>query len=221
MLSLFASHAALAADDDHAQWLMFVTGDHFDSGIEDARWRYSFDAQYRHFERNSGAEQYLLRPAVGYDVSENMSAWLGFTYAKRDPATSPSFNEQRIWQQLSWTVTRWGKTRLTARARLQERWRSNGDDLAVTLRTRAMLTTPISADDKFNLVVAAEPFVDFRDTDWGATKGLSRLRSSVAVTMRASDHWRFEFGYLVLHGFRDNATDNREHIGYLKFQLLR
>jgi hypothetical protein len=206
-----------AAEEDTGVWLAAATAGRFASGGDDPRWRYAVEGQYRYFALNDGFDQYLFRPTVGYDLNDSVSGWLGYVVVHTDRDNARDLTEQRIWQQLEWKAAHSGPSRLTLRARLIERWRNDGDDLALTLRFRAHYARPL--DNGFSLVAYAEPWFDFRDTDWGTEERFSQMRVSGGVAFPARDWGRLEIGYLNQRLLSETRRDISNHLLYVSFNL--
>jgi hypothetical protein len=205
------SGPARAVQNDPGYWLIFSTSDAFGSDEKPSRWHYAFDAQARYFDAGSGANQYLLRPSVGYELRGSLKAWFGFGRFRARNAAGGVTDENRWWQQLDWTAGQWDSGKLTMRARLEQRWLSNGNDTGVVLRMMAKYTRPIGAGNT-NLIVALEPFWDLKDTDWGGRSRLSQNRISVALGWRASDRISFEAGYMNQYFWPTGGPNVSNHL---------
>ena len=211
-LFLLVPGIAIAADEDSGVWAILATGDYFDTGEANPRWRYAVDGQARYFSRNDGFAQYVLRPSIGYDLTDKVTGWLGYAVIHTDRD-----NARDLTEQLAWPARRWGPNRITMRARLIERWRNDGDDLAITLRLRAHYARRL--ENGFDLVAYAEPWYDFRDTDWGTEKRFSQMRLSAGVAFPARDWGRFEAGYLNQRNLSETGRDISNHLLYLSFNV--
>ena len=97
----------LAAEDAPGTWLTATITDAFQTDEGATRWHYWIDAQARYFDLGSGINQYLLRPAVGYALRDNLTAWLGYARFRTRNRTGNIADENRYWQQLSWTAGQW------------------------------------------------------------------------------------------------------------------
>ncbi len=217
-LLLLSVHAAHAADDAGGIWLIGSTSDRFASETGPSAWRYAFDAQYRWFDRAGGIDQVLLRPAVGYDLTPALSAWLGYAFVRSESASGIRVDEHRIWQQLAWQFDGAGDSRWLLRGRLEERHREGAEDTGATLRIMLRSRVPLGNRPDLKLVLAMEPFIDLRDTDWGLTKGLAQLRSAIGLSFDLHSQLGLEIGYLNQHAFREDRTDLANHLLYLNFQ---
>ena len=204
-------------DNDVGAWLIITSSEHLRT--ESGHWRYWFDGQYRHFELSDGVDQYVLRPAVGYDLTNTVSGWIGYALVVTDSASGNRVEEQRIWQQISWNVMNRDKFRLSLRTRIEERWRDTGDDMGIAIRQQVKLVTPFPRVANTELVFALEPFFDLRNTDWGADSGLSQLRTSAGIGFRLSEKLGLEAGYLNQYVPRSERADQANHLAYLNFRV--
>ncbi|HNP37198.1 MAG TPA: DUF2490 domain-containing protein [Woeseiaceae bacterium] len=218
LLMLLAS-VSEADDDDFGSWLIVSTTDRIAHPDGDGRWRYAFDAQYRWFDRADGVEQYLLRPAVGYDLAPGLSAWLGYAFVKTHRHGGGNAREQRIWQQLAWQFDGRAKSRWLLRGRLEERRFDGADDTGLTLRLMLRGKFPLTFKPGVDLVLAMEPFFDLKNTDWGADPGLAQLRSAVGLAFTINPKLGLEVGYLNQYVPRSQQIDLANHLLYANFQL--
>lgn len=218
-LACVCSPAAHATEEDVGIWGIFSTTDAFETDNGPSRWRYWFDGQARYFDIGSGINQYVLRPGVGYDVSENMSVWAGYGYFHSRTASGETVTENRFWQQLSWNVAQMGGGELSMRARLEERSISSGDDLGLVLRYMAKYVRPIGDSKGIDLIFSLEPFFKLTDTDWGGDAGLGQLRTVIGVGWKLTPKFGIETGYMNQFILRDNAEDLMNHLAVVNFKV--
>jgi hypothetical protein len=210
---------AQAAEEDFGIWGIFSTTDAFPSADGNNRWQYWFDAQARYFDIGSGINQYVIRPGVGYAISDNMSVWAGYGRFRTSNRVGDVSNEDRLWQQLSWNVARTDHGVLSMRARLEQRSVSTGDDLGWRLRYMAKYVRPLGSTENLDLILSIEPFFDLRDTDWGGDAGLSSNRTAIALGWKLSPKLAMETGYMHQYIWVDNAANRINHIGAVNFKM--
>lgn len=213
------SAPALATEDNDGLWTIFSTTGAFRSDDGASRWHYWFDAQARYFDLGSGINQYLVRPGIGYKPGDNVSAWAGYARLRSRNRAGSVADENRYWQQLSWTAGQWNNGTFSMRARLEQRSLSTGDDLGLVLRLMTRYVRPFGADASSYVTVSLEPFVDLRDTDWGGDSGLGQNRLSIGVGWRVSKSLVLEAGYMNQYIFADSGEDRVNHLGVLNFKL--
>ena len=213
-LTLLAAPAAgQGLEDDAGAWFAFAGNGAIERGGETTRWRWWFDAHARFFEDSDGFGQSILRPGIGYDLSDSVTAWLGYGWIVTEPSSGSSFDEHRIWQQLTWS-TRVDSGNVFSRTRLEQRFVETGDDVGWRFRQFLRYTHPLATDSPLGFRVWDEVFLAFNDTDWGANDGLdqNRLFAGLGWTFRDAEHWTVEFGYLNQYLYRSSATDGMNHI---------
>lgn len=213
------SKTAMATEQDDGVWAVFTSTDTFPAGDTTSRWHYWFDAQARYFDLGGGINQYLVRPGVGYDINDNLSAWVGYARLRARNRSGNVADENRYWQQLSWTAGRWNNGTLSLRTRLEQRSLNIGNDLGVVLRVLAKYVRPIGNDGKRYLSVGIEPFVDLKDTDWGGEAGLGQNRGSIGVGWRVSDKLIIEAGYINQFIWVDGGEDRMNHLAVIHFKM--
>lgn len=208
-----------ATEHDPGAWVIFSTTNAFQSDGQESRWHYWFDAQARYFDVGSGANQWLARPGIGYEISENVTGWVGYARFRARNTAGDVAEEDRFWQQVNWSAGEWNNGRVSTRVRLEQRSISVGDDTGLVLRFMAKYARPIGATGSTNLIVGIEPFVDLRDTDWGGESGLGQNRVTIAISRRLSERLTIEAGYMNQYIWRDNAENRNNHLGVLNVKV--
>jgi hypothetical protein len=88
---------------------------------------------------DAGHIDQLLRPALGYQLTENLSIWQGYGWVgnfnqRHTLPQSPFFEENRIYQQINYAF-KFESFKFLSRTRLEERWIEHADGTAVRFRT--------------------------------------------------------------------------------------
>lgn len=210
---LVASPAA--AESDGQLWTaIFANG----PASEDGRFLLWFDghARFRNDAGDLGVT--ILRPGVGWKVSDDLSLWAGYARvtARRDNA--PDFEEHRLWQQATYRIADLFGGRLTGRTRLEQRFADSGGETGHRLRQfvrydRRFDNSPVSA------IAWNETFVGFNETGWGAAGGYDQSRTFVGAGLHPNKRLRFEGGYMVNHIRRENADDTNNHVALFAIAL--
>lgn len=208
--------SAQAVENDPGVWTVFSATDAFESGGEDSRWLYWIDAQARYFDIGSGVNQWLVRPFVGYQVSDDIKVWFGYARFRTRGFSGNVTNENRFIQQFDWQYGEWMGGTLSFRARLLERSVDTGDDTGLRLRTMAKYVRPIAEGRTF--IVSVEPFFDLKDTDWGGRGGIRQNRLFIGTGMRLSDNWNIDLGYMNQYLFGDGSPNRSNHLGMFNFK---
>lgn len=216
-LPLVVPHTAAAVENDPGMWTVFSTTDVIQSDGEPTRWHYWFDGQARYFDIGSGSNQWLARPAVGYEIRDGVRVWLGYGRFRSRNGSGGVADENRLFQQVDWRMGEWAGGNVSIRARLLQRSASTGDDLGLLFRFMTKYTRPLGNDRTF--VVALEPFFDLKETDWGGRSGLRQNRLFVGSGWKMSERWSLEAGYMNQYLVIDNADNVSNHLAVFNFRV--
>jgi hypothetical protein len=219
--ALFAGsvpHTATATEHEPGLWMIVSGTDTLLADDKPTRWRYWFDVQGRFYDPGNGTSQYILRPGIGYDLNGKVTAWAGYARIRARNNVGDFVDENRYWQQLTWTAARWEHGTLTMRLRLEERSVSTGDDLGVVLRYAVKYTRPIGDSGRRSFVVAEEPFVSLRDTDWAGKSGLRQNRLGIGVAWKLSENNSLETSYMNIYSGADDAPDRMRHLAVINLK---
>jgi hypothetical protein len=213
------SPVAFATEDDDGAWLIVSASDTFRSNGSDSRWQYWFDAQARYFDIGSGINQYLLRPGIGWKISDNVNAWAGYARIRSRNRAGNTIDEDRFWQQLDWRAGNIFGGKVAMRTRLEQRSLSSGDDTGMVLRFMSRYTRPLGDRGTTSLVIAIEPFIRLNNSDWGGDAGLGQNRSYAGISWKVSEKITVEAGYMHQYIWVDNGTDRVNHVGVLNIKV--
>ena len=219
MVLILTSIPATASDDNIGAWTVVTATDTFKIADEDTHWRYWIDTQARYFDIGSGINQYLVRPAVGYQLNDNLQVWVGYARFRSRNRNGSVADENRIWQQLNWTAGHWADGTITMRTRLLQRSLSTGDDLGLVLRVLTKFTRPLGTDGRRSLILGLEPFFDLRDTDWGGSSGIAQNRTYAGIGWHLQDKLTIETGYMNQFVWNDNGENISNHLGVVNFKV--
>ena len=188
-----AAPAQARTTEDEQLWINATA-----MGAISGKFVYFAEVQPRFGDNASHMEQLILRPAIGYKITPRLTIYQGFAHVENDVKGSRNNNEERSFQQISWTPPKFGRLELTSRTRFEQRWRSDGDDTA--LRVREMLRFELPLQDRKHALAAlgsVEGFFGLNDADWGPRSGFDQIRTfagfEVPVGKGAST---LEIGYL-------------------------
>lgn len=144
-----------------------------------------------HARRDSTKLTGIIRPAIGWDLSEQTTIYAGYAAI---PAWVPGEGttiEHRIWQQAMWSATL-GQVGIGLRPRLEQRFADEID--GVGLRLRFFERIQLKLPDPWAVVVWDEVFVAINESGF-VPAGFDQNRLFVGPALRVSP-MRFEFGFL-------------------------
>jgi|SaaInlStandDraft_4_1057021.scaffolds.fasta_scaffold03259_7 hypothetical protein len=183
---------------------------HADSELR--KWQWWMEGQGRWFNNASQQGQSIVRPGIGYKLSDQVSVWLGYAWVRTYPERQDHTDEHRIWQQLSWNkLYSWGG--LATRTRLEQRFLNTGNDAGWRFRQFLKYTYPIFSE-RIYLSLWDEVFVNMNSTDWGAKSGFgqNRLFTGLGFFVDSKQHYRFELGYINQFVNLESQNNQMDHL---------
>ena len=223
-LLALASTSALAAPtvDDFQTWgnvtltgsLGKLTGD---TALN--KWLYWGEWQGRFGDNSSRLSQTIVRPGLGYQISDSLSLWAGYAWVPTgEPfiTSSRDLNEQRIWQQLLWKQS-FAPGDAQLRTRMEERY-TVGSQVGWRFRQLAKYWYNLPFAPDFGIVAADEIFVNLNSVTYGAHNtvaledGFDQNRAFLGLGYKATKEIRLELGYMNQTISKYNKADRMDNI---------
>jgi len=196
LVCLLGGHisSAQAQKTDFQSWTLVTATVNIDP---DKKFFAYMEAQPRIGDDISRLERLLIRPAVGYNLNQNLALTLGYAWTPTfsNAAYEGDFrNENRIWQQLLYKHDMWG---LKWQHRLRQEQRIIEDASSTSNRTRYLLrgSYGLASDSSYGLTGYNEIFVTENGTHKGPIGGFDRDRFFFGPYL-VSGPGRYEIGYL-------------------------
>lgn len=171
----------------------------------------SFEVSIRADDFGTRAPTTLIRPALGYQMSRNVSLWGGYARVDTRPQGQAATAENRYFQQLLWAPGSVGGVTIALRTRLEQRTVEGAKDTGWRLRQQIRATVPLRKAG-LSAVVSSEPFVALNSTDFGASNGLDQWRNFAGISVPATKRLSVEFGYMNRYVQRRGRPDRVDHI---------
>ena len=184
------------------------------------KWRWWAEGQGRFGQDASQFTQSLIRPGVGYNVTDKLSLWLGYAWA---PTAHPlaqghNYNENRIWQQALW-ADNFSFGRLTARSRFEERFFDpNAPTNTVGYRFRQLVKLAVPMpfiSPNVSFIIQDELFINMTNATMGfITQGYDQNRFFTGIAYKFNPMVTTELGYMDQHINRPHSArpDQMMHI---------
>jgi len=164
-----------------------------------------------------GMDRVLIRPAVGYQVTPNVSVWQGYLWMPL--FREESGDEHRLFQQVL-VENEWQRLKLINRTRLEERMSDNAGGTSVRARHMARLVYALGKSKKWSLVGYNEFFWNLNDTRRGPQAGFDQNRIFAGVNRKLGKAMNAALGYLLNHVNRQSPTDDKlNHVIMLTVNL--
>ena len=153
----------------------------------------------------------IVRPTIGYKISHAVTVHLGYVHQTTINQNRRDTQEDRIFQQLNWTMGKIGKGTLSSRTRFEQRFVNTGNDTGLRFRVQLKYTVPMKAKGT-NFVVASEPIFALNTTNWGQREGFEQWRNFVGVNFPVAKKLTFETGFQHRYQKRFNQPDRSDFI---------
>ncbi|MES2174173.1 MAG: DUF2490 domain-containing protein [Pseudomonadota bacterium] len=211
LLAALAWPAAAHASEDEQLWTTASAtvklSDH---------WRLSQEVVARFSDDRKGLYEIESNTLVGYKLSKGVTIWAGYTHDPQYAGGDFTVMEHRGRQQLTFdNIAKVGPVSISARLRMEERWRDGVDGTAWRLRPYVKLVMPFREGGKTALVLSHESFFDLNKTNFQRVQGEERMRNMIAITTPVAKNVNAEIGYLHQHGFRPDADDSNDNVASL------
>jgi hypothetical protein len=204
--------AASAATDDQV-WATTVVN----VKLAD-KWRLSQEIVARFSDNRNGLYEIESNTLLGYRLNKVVTLWGGYTHDPQYAGGHFTRMEHRAREQVTFdNFTKLGPGKLSARLRLEQRWRESLDGTGWRLRPYVKYSMPLRGKVALNL--SSEPFLNLNTTSFQAKTGLDRVRNLITISAPLSKKLSGEAGYLNQHGFVSSGTDTSDHVAYFALSL--
>ena len=208
-VSLFFAVTNVNADtiEDGRIWLNLNA----QGAIGDTNFNWYAELQPRWREEGEKFDQLLLRPGIFYKLDAKSSVWFGYAKVVNHPDGKPTREENRLWQQYSYSFDKIGSVAIQSRTRLEQRRLENASDTEHRLRQMIKLSMPLSFSPNVSAVVSDEYFVKLNNTDWGGKSGFDQNRLFLGLGYKFDNHTKLEAGYLNQY-VNTSTVDRMNHV---------
>ncbi len=183
------------------------------------RVQYWLEGQQRLGDDSSRFSQILLRPGLGYALTENLSIWLGYAWIYTGKPNTPNpFEEDRIWQQLLWIKTYRSLT-LMSRTRTEQRFLENNPKTAYRFRELIKISVPLKHYPEFSFVTSDELFLHKNNFVGTNSRGFDQNRYFIGLGYKISPIATTELGYMNQYIRRFGVPDFLANIVSINFYL--
>lgn len=203
--------AVAAVTDDYQIWLPV----NINYKAPDSNWRGFLELQPRLSNDATHLKTAIVRPAVGYAITPEITLWAGYLMQATDNAANSDDYaiENRAWQGLTWKRKFTDNFIFEVRNRLEERFLPHNSTPAFRWRTRfrGEYLLPVK---EWSIIASEEIFANLDDNENNAAirAGADQNRAYVGVGYRFNDHLQLESGYLSQTVFNHGKNDNVNHV---------
>ena len=115
------------------------------------------------------------------------------------------------------TRAKLGSGKLSARLRLEQRWRHGVEGTGWRFRPYLKYSLPLQGKTALNF--SSEPFIDLNSTSFQRQNGLDRVRNLVTISTPLTKTLTGEAGYMNQHGFVRGGPDSSDNIAYFALSM--
>lgn len=204
--------AAAQAKSDEQLWTTGAVNVDLGGG-----WRGSEEVVSRFSDNRDGLYELELTTMLGYRIKDVTIA-AGYVHNPLYSDGDHTTTEHRAREQVTFdNITRVGPAKLSARMRIEQRWRDNARGTGLRARPYVKLSFPLAGKAALNL--SNETFVNLNSTAFQARSGFDRMRNLLSVSGPLSKKLNGEIGYLNQYGFVRNGDDTIDHVAYFAVTL--
>ena len=151
--------------------------------------------------------QYLA--AIGVKIADGVKLTGGINRVVALEDGNVDATEWRPRQQIGFPIATIGRGALKGQLRLEQRFRSDSDDVGNRVRPKVVFEIPLR--DVLTLEIAHESYFNLNTTDFGQQSGHERMRNSATLGFSISDRISASLGYMNQYRFNPDTRDLMEH----------
>ena len=182
------------------------------------KWRLSEELTGRFSDNRHGLYEIESNTLLGYRLNKVVTIWGGYTHDPQYSGGDFTVMEHRAREQVTFDgFTKLGQGKLSARMRMEQRWRDGADGTGWRARPYVKYSLPIAG--KTALSFSSEPFLNLNTTTFQRKPGLDRVRNLVTISTPVSKKVTLEGGYMNQHGFVSGGPDTSDNIAYFNLAI--
>jgi hypothetical protein len=182
------------------------------------RWRVQEELTGRFSDKREGLYEVESNTLLGYRLDKMVTVWAGYTHDPQYSGGDFTVMEHRAREQVTFDgIARIGQGKLSARARLEQRWRNGVDGTGWRFRPYLKYSLPMAGKTALNF--STEPFFNLNTTAFQKQSGLDRVRNLVTISTPLTKSLSGEAGYMNQHGFVRAGPDSSDNIAYFGLSL--
>ncbi|MDO8845027.1 DUF2490 domain-containing protein [Methylicorpusculum sp.] len=213
---LFSSAVCADSNDDSSIWLSNT----YQTDFGGSHYLAFLELAPRSKNDNNDFSQLLIRPIVGYKLTEELQLWLGYTWhGEYNDSSSIKFDNAThdVMQQLQWIHNLTPELNFQYRLRFEERFFVDAD-VAYRVRHRFRFVYSIP-DTKAYLIALDELFVYFNSLNYSAREtsvqpGINQNRSYAGVGYKLTPQINIDTGYQLQYVNNFGAPDVYNHVWF-------
>ena len=200
----FTAAPALAQEQDGQLWIELDASVALSDTVE-----LEFETNQRFSDDRDGLYESQYLAAVGVEIAGGITLTGGINRVVAISDEKIDNTEWRPRQQVDFPIGKLGSGELAGRVRLEQRFRSDGDDVGHRVRPQISYALPLGGER--GIKIAHESYFNLNSTDFGQEAGHERMRNSAALSFPIAKKVGAEVGYLNQYRFNREERDLMEH----------
>ena len=213
LLLILISSASYASIDQHIRQWSFLQKI---GAFQNKRIHYLILFSPRLGNDNSIFHQAVARVAIGYDLTNRLTIWLGTDSVTSLNSSNKWSYEQRIWPQTKWIFISSSHFQASWRSRLEARFMSNESGTAARWRNRIRLAFTNAINGKITPIIFDELFLNINHPSWVGPNTLNQNRFFIGIQFKIHHKVNCLIGYLNQFQWR-NPRNSMTHVLYIAF----
>lgn len=183
--------------------------------------KYNLFTQARIIPSENNGQQYIVRPALGYQLSPRFAVWLGYQWISTNVGEDSIFSgrEDRIWQRLDWKLYEDSFVSFDSASRLEERKEAAFPEWAQRFRQKITISFPKLVFSSITPIISDELFFNINKPAWIPPETFEQNRFYAGFLIPFNSKFSVEIGYLNQYQFR-TPQDLMNHILYAQVNIL-
>lgn len=184
------------------------------------KWRLQQELTTRFSDNRDGLYEVESVTLLGYRIAKDVTLAAGYVHNPQYSGGDFTVMEHRAREQVTFdNVARIGSGKLSARFRMEQRWREGVDGTGWRMRPYVKFSLPLARGSKTSLVLSSEMFVNLNRAPFQRQDGLDRMRNLIAINTPLTKTLSAEIGYLNQHGFVRGGEDTTDHAASISLSL--
>jgi len=214
-LAALSLSAAAGAKSDQQVW----TTANANVKLSDT-WRLQQELTARFSDNRNGLYEIESVTLLGFRPAKDVTLAAGYVHNPQYSGGDFTVMEHRAREQVTLdNLATIGGGRLSARLRMEQRWREHADGTGWRMRPYVKFSLPLGKGSKTSLTLSNETFVNLNRTAFQRQDGLDRMRNLIAINTPLTKALSLEVGYLNQHGFVRGGEDTDDHVASFSLSL--
>ena len=183
-------------------------------------WRLQQEITARFSDNRNGLYEIESVTLLGFRPAKDVTLAAGYVHNPQYSDGEFTVMEHRAREQVTLdNLATIGRGRLSARLRMEQRWREHVDGTGWRMRPYVKFSLPLGKGSKTSLTLSNETFINLNSTAFQRQDGLDRMRSLIAINTPLTKAVSLEVGYLNQHGFVRGGEDTDDHVASFSLSL--